>query len=70
MSDKMIQLDNIHVTETATLCELLEKISPILTIKNIVEIVVCVHSFFTSALTEGEWLTARTGRFTREKEPL
>jgi hypothetical protein len=66
----MIQHDNIHVTATIILCELLVKISPVLTIKNIGETEVCLHSFFTSALTESEWLTARIGRFTREKEPL
>ena len=52
-SQKTTQLDNIHVTATVTLCELLVKISPVLTKKNIGEIEVCLHSFFTSALTEG-----------------
>jgi len=66
----MIKHDNIHITATVARCELLVKISPVLTIKIIGEIEVCLHSFFTLALTEGEWLTARTGRFTREKEPL
>jgi hypothetical protein len=63
----MIHHDNIHVFAIVTVCELLVKISPVLTIKNIGEIEVCLHSFFTSALTEGEWLTAaQTGRFSRE----
>jgi hypothetical protein len=66
----MIQHDDIHATETVALYELLVKISPVLAMKNIEEIEVCLHTFFTMALTGSEWLTARTCRFNRGNIPI
>jgi hypothetical protein len=69
MSDQMTQHDDIHVTATVALCELLVKMSPVLAIKNAGEMEVCFHTFFTMALTGSERLTARTGRFNRGNTP-